>query len=119
RNEKLANRPRTSTVEVDRFSPFVLVAIGEICRRKLLEVVAVRTEVVVDNIEYDAEAQCMCAIDESAEVVGCAVEMSRRKQIDTVISPAKAAVEISYRHDLEHGNPGLSQLREEFSRSVP
>jgi hypothetical protein len=74
RRHELTNR-RGVVVEVDRLSPFGRVPRREVSGRVPAEVVAVGSEVVVDDVEDDAETEAMGAIDESAEVVGRAVEM--------------------------------------------
>ena len=53
-----------------RLAPFGLVAVGEVVVGELAEVVAVRAEMVVDDVEDDAEAERVGAIDEAAKVVG-------------------------------------------------
>src|SRR5688572_31246892 len=53
---ELADRARVLAIEVDGFPPIALIPVGEIIRRKLLQVVAVRTEMIVDHVENDTDA---------------------------------------------------------------
>ena len=92
-------------------APVVLVAIGEIVRRELGQVVAVGPEMVVDDVENDAEAERMGAIDERAKIVGRAVEARRRIEIDAVVAPAERPAKsatgiISIDRDAEIGERG-------------
>jgi hypothetical protein len=73
REDELAHRARPLAVEVDRLPPLVRVAIGEVRIGELLEVVAVGAQVVVHDVEDDAEAQRVRPVDKSSEVVGLAV----------------------------------------------
>ena len=63
-------RRRGAIIEIDRVSPFVVVARREIRARKLPKIISVRPQVVVDDIKEHAEAELMGAIDETAEIVG-------------------------------------------------
>jgi hypothetical protein len=78
-DEELAHRRGVGTVEVDRVAPFVVVAIGEVGRRERSQVIADRSEVVVDDVENHRDAAAVRGVDEAAEVVRAAVEMRRRE----------------------------------------
>ena len=67
-DEEFAHRARIGTVEIDRLTPFVVVAIGEISRGEQFEIVSVRAEMVVDDVEDDGDAEGMGAVDEAAEI---------------------------------------------------
>ena len=73
--KELAHRRRPVSVEVERLTP--LRAPLEVVFTKLLEIIAIGTEMVVHDVEDDAEAVGVCVIDEGAEVVGSAVVMVR------------------------------------------
>ena len=64
----------------------------------------VGSEVVVDDVEDDGEAQRVRAVHEAAKIVGLAVEPRRRIEIDAVVPPPEPSNEIRDRHDLEHGH---------------
>src|SRR6202023_3396159 len=72
--DELTNRPAVRPVEIDGLTPFILVAVGEIAFGKALQVIPVRTEVVVDDVEDDGDAERVSAIDEAAEIVRPAVK---------------------------------------------
>ena len=93
-DEEFAHRTGIGAVEIDRLAPFVVVAIGEISRGERFEIVSVRAEMVVDDVEDDGDAERMRAVDEAAEIVGPAVEPGRREEVDAVIAPAEPAREI-------------------------
>jgi hypothetical protein len=67
---QLAQRPRTRAVEIERVAPFVVVPVGEIVLCEARQVVAVRPEVVVDDVEDDAEAERVRGIDEARRSSG-------------------------------------------------
>src|ERR1044071_674258 len=90
-NEKFPYWPGVFPVEIDRIPPFILLAPPQIIIRKRAEVVSVRPEMVINNVENDAESECMCAIDKRPQIIGCSIEPRRRKKVDTVVTPAKAA----------------------------
>src|SRR5215813_1213970 len=110
--EEVPHRSSMLTVEVDRVSPLVGVAIGEVVLRELFEIVAVRSEMVVDDVENDADPDAVSLIDEAPEVVGRPVESRRREEIHAVITPAEAAGKVGDRHELDHGDSDARQLWE-------
>src|SRR5215475_3275378 len=77
-------------VEVEGVSPLVLVPLRKVRERKLSEIVSIGTQMVVDDIEDHAEAEAVRTIDEPTQIIGRAVQVSWREQIDAVISPAEA-----------------------------
>src|SRR5262245_47655890 len=88
-DEELAHRTRVLAVEVQGFAPVVAVAVAYVRRRECPQVVADRSEVVIDDIEDDADAGRVRGVDEPAEIVGLAVEMRGRVEIDAVITPTE------------------------------
>ncbi len=117
--EELADGARVVAVEVDRLSPLVLVAVGEVVGGERLEVVAIRPEVVVDDVEDDPEAGRVGAVDEAAEVVGRAVQPGRREQVDAVAAPAETAGELGDRHHLDGGDAQVRQRRQLSGGRLP
>ena len=67
---------------------------------------------VVDDVENDAHAERMGALDEPPQIVGPAVQARRREQIHAVVPPAEAAFKIGDRHHLDHGDAGMCKLRQ-------
>src|SRR5437660_10179432 len=109
-NKKFAHGPAFIVIEVYRLAPFVLVTVREIMLRKLLQIIPIRPEVIVNHIENDTEAQPMRSIYERAKIIGRAIEPSWREQIDSIIPPTKSARELGDRHHLKHRNSEPGQL---------
>src|SRR5262245_61255179 len=91
------------SAEIDRGAPIGRIAVGEVIFGELPQIVPVRPQVIVDDVENDAEADRMGAIDEASEIIGSAVEARRREQINAVVTPAEFPGEVGHRHDLDHG----------------
>ena len=87
-DEKLPRRRRP--LEVERLAPVVGVAIGEVVGREVGEIVAVGTEVVVDDVENDGQSESVRPIDEAAQIVGRSIQPRRRVKVDAVVSPTDA-----------------------------
>src|SRR5207344_2744429 len=68
-DEELADRGRRRPIEVDGFTPFVLIAIGKVVLGERSEIIAVRPEMIVDDVENDAETDGVGPVDEAAEIV--------------------------------------------------
>src|SRR5204863_9277242 len=117
--EKFAHRTGIGAVEIDRLTPIVGIAIGEVSRRERGEVIPVRPEMVVDDIEDDGDAERVRGIDKPAEIVGLPIEPGRREKIDAVIAPAKAAGEFSHRHDLNAGDAKHGKSEQLAPRGLP
>ena len=87
-------------------------AVREIVARVLQEVVPVRAEVVVDDIENHAEAARVRRIDEPREAVGASVAARRREEVDAVVAPVSVSGELGDRHQLDRRYPELAQVVE-------
>ena len=98
-------------VEVDGVAPRRAVAIGEV-RTELAEVVALRAEVVVDDVQEDAEAVGMGGVDQPAQAAGAAVGRLRCVEMDAVVPPVARAGELGHRHDLDRGDAEVHQVRQ-------
>src|SRR5262249_60079555 len=88
-------------VKVDGGAPRTLMAIAEVSRAERREALAVRAEMVVDDVEDDAETVQVRGIDQPAEIVGRAVMMRRREQIDAVVAPVARSGRFGNRHQLD------------------
>ena len=115
-DEEFARRPGIGTVEIDGLTPFVVVAIGEISRGEQFEIVSVRAEMVVDDVEDDGDPESMGAVDEAAKIHRSAVEPGRCEEVDAVISPTEPAWEFRHGHNFEAGDTELRESRQ-FTRS--
>jgi hypothetical protein len=91
--KEFAHRAGLLAVEIDRVAPLVRVAVGEVVLGELFKIVAVGSEVVVDDIKDYAQAERVGSIDEAAEVVRLAVKSRGREEIDAVIAPTETTRE--------------------------
>jgi hypothetical protein len=73
-------------VEVDRITPGRAVPVGEV-GAVTREVIAGRTEVVVDDVHDQAETARVTGGDESLETVGATVRVMGGVDVDAVVSP--------------------------------
>ena len=119
RDEEFAHRRGVRSVEVDRVAPLVLVAIGEIRGREIAKIVSCRPEMVVDDVEDDADAERVRAIHETPQIVGPAVQPRRRKQIDAVVAPPESALELGDGHHLDDRDAAVRELRQLRFRGRP
>src|SRR5277367_6750104 len=85
--EKLPDLVAVPVVEVDGVAPRRAIAIGKV-RAEFAEITALRTQVIVNDVQNDAEIMSVRRIDESLHPVGPAVRMMRRVEIDTVVAPS-------------------------------
>src|SRR5688572_17457276 len=103
RDEELSNGRRVWSIKVDRLSPLVLVASGEIAGRKLPEIVAIGAKMVVDHVENDSQTELMGGIHKLTKVVRRAVQARRGEQVHSVVAPTKVAHKVRERHQLNCG----------------
>ena len=115
---EIARALRVLAVEVQRFAPFGVVARAEVVRAEALQVVAVRPEVVVDDVEDHGEPERVRAVDEALECIGVAIHVIRRKQLHAVVAPVPAARALGDRHHLDHRDAELAQVAELLGRGV-
>ena len=108
---KLPDAITVCAVVVDRIAPGRFDQVGEI-RREVIQVVAIRAEMVVDHIQQHGEAVCMAGCDKPGEILRSAVGGLRRKQIDTVIAPPMLARKGRKRHDFDMGHAKGDEMRE-------
>ena len=55
-DEKLTDRCRIRAVEIDRVAPFIFISASQIIVRKSTQIISLRTEVVIDDVENDTQA---------------------------------------------------------------
>jgi hypothetical protein len=79
--EEFAYRSAVLAVEVDGVAPFVLVAFAGVVRREPPQGVAAGAEVVVDDVQDDAEAHRVGASYELPQFIGRAVEPRWHEQV--------------------------------------
>ena len=91
-------------VEIDRIAPRRAIAICKV-GAKVAKIIALRTQMIVNNIQNNAETKSVRRIDESLHPVGAAVRMMRRVEIDAVVSPSARLLRIRHRHQFDMGEP--------------
>src|SRR6516225_4924943 len=85
-------------------------SIAEIGARELPEVISVWTEVVVDDVQNDAEPDAMRLVHQAPQVIRLTVDGAGRKQSDAVITPVEAAGKSVHRHQLDKSDSELFQI---------
>ena len=116
---KLAHRTAVLAIEVDCLAPIGLVFLAEVGARKCTQIISIRSEVVIDDIEDNGDSMLVRGIDKRAHVVRCAVEPGRSEKVDAIVAPAEAAREVGDRHHLNHGDAGFGKLREFAPCALP
>ena len=86
-HEEVAHRAGRGPVEVDRGAPGRALRRIEELRAIHMQIITVRTEVVVHDIEQDHHPQGVCAVDEGFQLIRCAVASRRRERQHTVVPP--------------------------------
>ena len=74
RCHEFADRSGMGAVEVKSFAPFRIVTSRKIVFRKMLEITAFRTFVIVYDIQDNSQAQAVCGVHEFPKVVWLPVE---------------------------------------------
>lgn len=92
----LAVRP----IEIDATAAFSFLFIGEVGRAEALKAIA-NSEMVVNHVQNDTDAEKMCSVDKGARIIRAAVKMCRRVKKDAIVSPAKVAAKLIDGHHLD------------------
>ncbi len=108
-HQELADLVRTGGVQVHRGAPRRVVRVGEV-RAERGQVVARRTEVVVDHVEHDAQAQLVRPVHEPLEGLRTPVRLVHRPEGDALVAPAVPAGERAERHQLHVGDAQIRQV---------
>ena len=98
-------------VEIHRVAPRGRVMVIEV-GAELGQVVPLRSEVVVDDVEDDPESLGMGSVDELLEAGRAAVGVLGGVQIHPVVSPAASAGDLGDRHDLDGLHPEFDEVVE-------
>src|SRR4051812_17842019 len=107
----LAHPGAMGAVVIDGVAPRSLVAMGEVLRAKPPPIGAIRTKVVVNDVEDDPEAEAMGLVDEAAEIIRLAIGPRRRPPIDPVVAPVPTTGEVGNRHQLDCGDTESREFR--------
>ena len=100
-----------ATVEVQRIAPGRAVVVREV-RAVIAEVVPLRTEVVVDDVQDQGEALGMAGVDEALEPLGPAIRVVGGEEVGAVVAPVARARKGRHRHQLDGGDAQLAQVRQ-------
>ena len=108
-DHEVAHRPAQRSVKIECCAPWRMVPLGEEIRRDRREIIPLRAEVVVDDVEENGEAALMASLDQPLEVLGPAIAGRRRIKVSAVIAPAAGTGKLGDRHQLyrsraEHTN---------------
>src|SRR6185437_4052763 len=98
-------------VEVDGFAPRSVVGVSE-TGSKFGEVVAYRTEVVVDHVHDDCETVLMAGVHKLLQAGWTTVRRLRRIETGAVVSPVPVSGKLGDRHDFNRGNAKIAKVGE-------
>ena len=111
-NEEIANDFAAFAVEVDRRAPWCLVLFGKEGLGIRMQVIAVRTEMVVDHIQEDHQSLLMCGLNQVLQIFGPSVTALRSIGQNAVVSPSPLARKIGDWHQLDGGYTEGDQIVE-------
>jgi hypothetical protein len=95
-------------VVVHRAPPRGAVSLGEVGTEGV-EVIPLRTDVVVHDVEHHREPLGVCCVHESLEPIRSAVRALDRVQVDAVVAPVAPPRELGHRHDLDRRHAELAE----------
>src|SRR5690348_13701455 len=100
-------------VEVDGCPPGCVVSGCEI-RSEAREVIALGTEMVVDNVEQDGEPFGVASVHEPFEIVRRTIGAVWCKKIDAIVTPAALTGKLIYRHELDVRDAEIAEIVKAF-----
>ncbi len=112
----VAHRFAMRPVEIDSGAPGAVVGFRIVIRTEGGLIRAVRSQVVVDDIQIDRDAQTMRVIDEAAQIVRRSIAARGSERRDAVVAPVPAAREIGDRHEFHRGYAEVLQDRKALRR---
>ena len=112
----MKKRAHLGPAEIDGGAPGRGDVVAEEARRIGGEIVPVRPEVVVDDVEEDHQAEAVRGVDQRLQLVRRAVGGVGREGQHAVIAPVALAGEIVDRHQLDGGDAELSQAGQRSRR---
>jgi hypothetical protein len=115
--EEAADLVGAGVLEVDGVTPGGVVLAGEI-GAELAGVVADRAEVVIDDVEDDAEAVAVAGVDEALEGVRAAVVPGGGEDVDAVITPAAIAGPLRDGHEFQVGDAEVREVGQALNGGV-
>ncbi len=100
-NEKVAHRPTMRAREIEGRAPWRVMAPGEELGRDRVQIVTLRAEMIVDDVEKYREAAHVAGFDQPFQRFRTAIAGSRRIEKDTIIAPIAATGKLGDRHQFD------------------
>ena len=101
-------------VEIHGRTPGRFVPGGEIVGRVGSEVVAVRSQVVVNHIQENGHFQLVGPVHQLLQVPGGAIATGGCKKCHAIVTPVPLSGKVCYRHDFDGGDPQFLQVGKSF-----
>src|SRR3954452_6408673 len=111
-DEEFADRPGARAVKINRVAPLGGSFAVDVVVRENTEIIPVRSEVVVNDIEDDREADRVRAVDKKPQVIRRTIQTAGGKKVYAVVTPAEFSGEIRNWHHLEQGDAVVFQQRQ-------
>jgi hypothetical protein len=115
--EEAAHVLAVGTIEVDGITPRCLVSIGGV-RAELVQMVPGGPEVVVHNVEQNADPPRVSRVDEPLQCLRPSVRLVHRVRRDPVVPPTAFAVEGRDGHQLDHVHAEEDEVIEVVDHAV-
>jgi hypothetical protein len=115
--QERAHAVAAGTVEVDRVAPRRLRGVGEV-GPEARQVVPVRSEVVVDDVQDHGEPARVARVDQPHEPLRAAVRAVRRVELHAVVAPSARAGELGDGHQLDVRHAEVQQVVEVLRDAV-
>ena len=69
-----------------------------------MKIIPVRSKMIINDIQNYRQIERVSVIDETAQILGCPIEVHRSKEIDPIVAPAEFAGKIANRHHLNNSD---------------
>src|SRR5712692_2215426 len=116
-DDELADMRTVWAVVVDPIAPRGFVAGAEI-GSEIPQIVSLRTEVVVDDVETDGQPQLVSVVDEPLQRSRSTVSLMDRIRQNAVVTPVPVAREGLQRHQLDTRHPQLREVIESLRGGI-
>src|SRR5205823_14723310 len=92
------------TIEIDCLTPICFIAAAEVMRREGAEIVARRSEVIVNDVGYYSNSDSVRSIDESPEVVRTPIQPSGGEQVHAIVTPSPTSRKIRHGQNFQNSD---------------
>ena len=106
---KNSRTPESRSVEIDGLPPLVGITIGKVVIAKRRQIIPVRPQMVVHDVENHAESSQVRFIDEPFQGLGVTVDMRRRIRPTPSYPQFHRPGKLRHRHDLNDGDAEILQ----------